>query len=80
MRDLYGATFTATYGPALGPTALAAMLAALDASELRHMVPGKDERAAVAVLVGQVVGSAMSAERGRVAYLWGMYVHPVRQR
>ena len=80
IRDLYRATFTATYGPTLEPSALAAMLAALDASELRHMLPGQDERAAVAVLAGQVVGSAVSAERGRVAYLWGMYVHPAQQR
>lgn len=80
LRDLYGAAFAATYGPTLGPFALAAMLAALDASELRHMLPGRDERAAVAVLEGQVIGSAVATERGRVAYLWGMYVHPAHQR
>lgn len=80
LRDLYGAAFTATYGPTLGPSAAAAMLSALDASELRNMLPGRDERAAVATLSGQVVGSVIVAERGQVAYLWGMYIHPARQR
>ena len=35
---------------------------------------------AVATLVGRVVGSAVVAERGSVAYLWGMYVQPDHQR
>ncbi len=80
LRDLYDAAFAATYGPTLGQPVVAAMLSALDASELRDMLPGRDKRAAVATLSGQVVGGAVAAERGRVAYLWGMYVHPGRQR
>ncbi len=80
LRGLYGAAFAATYGPTLGQHVVAAMLADLDASGLRSMLPGKDERAAVVTLAGQVAGSAVAAERGRIAYLWGMYVHPAHQR
>lgn len=80
LRSFYGTAFAATYGPTLGQPVVAAMLADLDVSGLRSMLPGKDERAAVATLAGQIAGSAVAAERGLVAYLWGMYVHPAHQR
>lgn len=50
LRDLYGTAFAATYGPTLGQPVVAAMLADLDVSGLRSMLPGRDERAAVATV------------------------------
>ena len=79
LRGLWGATFAATYGSTLEQPVLAAMLADLDAGP-RSLLPGTDERAALAAIAGRFVGTAIAAKRGRVAYLWGMYVHPAHQR
>jgi GNAT superfamily N-acetyltransferase len=80
LRDLYVAAWTATYGPTLGRAVLAAMLDDLDRSAMRCMLPGTGERACVARVAGRIVGSAIVAQRGSASYLWGMYVHPARQR
>jgi GNAT superfamily N-acetyltransferase len=80
LRTLYAATWPATYTATLGEAAVAAMLDDVAASEMRCMLPGQDERAAVAMAGGTLIGSAVAAEREGIAYLWGMYVHPAHQR
>ena len=52
-----------------------------DRFDLHGMLPAKDEeRAGVAVRAGTIIGSAIIAERGRAAFLWGMYIHLAEQR
>ena len=75
-REVWPAAYEAT----LGPETVWAMLSDLEARGLRAMLPGKDERGYCAVSDGRIVGSAIVAERGGTAYLWGMYVHPTFQR
>lgn len=80
LRFLWTTTWLATYGSLVGPTAIAAMLEALNTPDLREMLPQTGERVAVAVVAGEIVGSAVVAERGQIAYLWGMYIAPAWQR
>jgi len=72
-------TWEATYRPLVGDAAVAAMMASIDATDGRDMLPGADERASVAVAGDQIIGNAVVADRGHTAYLWGMYVHPEHQ-
>ncbi len=44
------------------------------------MLPGSGEYGYCIASDHQIHGSAIIAERGGVAYLWGMYVHPTQQR
>lgn len=44
------------------------------------MLPRGDERGYCMVSSDGIIGSAIIAERGRTAYLWGMYVLPRHQR
>ncbi len=44
------------------------------------MLPGSGERGYCIASDHQILGSAIVAERGAIAYLWGMYVHPSQQR
>jgi hypothetical protein len=48
------------------------MLEDLERRGVAALLPGTGERGYCAVRDGGVVGSAVVAERGRTAYLWGM--------
>ncbi len=80
LLALWRETWTATYREALGPDGLAAMLADLDREGLSGMIAPGDARACCAVSQDRIVGSVVFAERGGVAYLWGLYVRPDHQR
>ena len=71
--------WTATYRPSLGPTILGAMLAGLWDGH-RALLPGTGEHCVIATLAGQTAGTVIWRENGPTAYVWGMYVHPDRQR
>lgn len=79
VLDLWRETWTSTYGPSLGAEALRTMLRSLDRGT-EAMLAGHGERGYALVQGLQIVGSAIAAERGGIAYLWGMYVRPARQR
>ena len=70
---LWRETWTKTYGPSLGPSALDAMLQPLNEGAA-SMLPGNGERGYCLVLGGEIIGSAVVRELGKIAYLWGMYV------
>ena len=80
LEKLWRASWTLTYGPSLGPTALSKMLNDLDDNGVTSMLPGTGERGYCMVAADKIKGSAVVAERGSIAYLWGMYVHPRQQR
>lgn len=81
LRDLWAATWSATYAPLIGQAALSEMVRALTGLDLSAMLPPKnEEHASLAARAGRIVGSTIMAERGRVAFFWGMYVHPAEQR
>jgi ribosomal protein S18 acetylase RimI-like enzyme len=79
LLDLWRETWTSTYGPSLGAEALQAMLQELDRGT-SAMLARRGERCYALVDGRRIVGSAIVAERGEVAYLWGMYVRPAQQR
>jgi ribosomal protein S18 acetylase RimI-like enzyme len=79
LLSLWRETWTTTYGPSLGTEALQRMLQHLDRGTAA-MFAGREERGYALVEGRQIVGSAISVERGEVAYLWGMYVRPGQQR
>ncbi|MDR3515545.1 MAG: hypothetical protein P4M00_07005 [Azospirillaceae bacterium] len=64
LRDLYQATWTATYGPTFRRMAVTAMLNDPDATDLKNILPGQDGRAAVAVAEGFLASSAAVREHG----------------
>lgn len=76
---LWRETWTKTYGPSLGLSALNAMLQPLNQG-VASMLPGNGERGYCLVLGTKVIGSAVVRERGQTAYLWGVYVLPGHQR
>ncbi|MEF2072256.1 GNAT family N-acetyltransferase [Consotaella aegiceratis] len=80
LVDLWRQTWIATYEGQLGRPATDKMLAQLRDQGCSAMISGNDETALCAVCDGMIVGSAIFAERGGTAYLWGMYVHPAFQR
>lgn len=80
LRDLWAGVWPATYAAALGPAAVEAMIAELDATDLATMLPGSGERAAAAFLDDRLIGSVVAAKPRAVAYVWGMYVDRDHQR
>lgn len=56
------------------------MLQDLDRNGTAAMLPGSGERGYCITSDHEIHGSVIVAERGDTAYLWGMYVHPSRQR
>ncbi|WNJ92103.1 GNAT family N-acetyltransferase [Bosea sp. 685] len=72
--------WTSTYGSSLGSQVLDAMLSGLDRKGLSGMLPGNGERGYCALCGERLVGTAIAAERGQKAFLWGMYVDPGQQR
>jgi ribosomal protein S18 acetylase RimI-like enzyme len=80
MRDLFYKTWPATYLDTLGVDATNAMLAELDESQLKSIMPQDDEVTLVAIQNEVVVGTLTYALRQRVTYVWGMYVLPNFQR
>jgi ribosomal protein S18 acetylase RimI-like enzyme len=80
LLDLWRDAWTATYGPSLGQNALSAMLEDIERKGTASMLPGSGERGYCVASDHQILGSAIVAERGAIAYLWGMYVHPSQQR
>lgn len=80
LLALWRETWSATYGSVLGAGAVAAMLAGLDRNGIAGMLPGRGERGFCLVSQEDVVGSVVMAERGKTAYLWGLYVRPDCQR
>ena len=80
LMGLWRDAWTATYGPSLGENALSAMLKDLEQNGTASMLPGSGERGYCIASDQEIHGSAIVAERGGVAYLWGMYVHPSQQR
>lgn len=77
---LWRDAWTVTYGYSLGQSALSAMLKDLEHNGTASMLPGSGERGYCIASDHEIHGSAIFAERGGVAYLWGMYVHPSQQR
>ena len=77
---LWRDAWTATYGPSLGQSTLLAMLKNLEQKGTASMLPGSGERGYCIASDHEIHGSAIFAERRGFAYLWGMYVHPGRQR
>lgn len=75
-RDVW----TGTYGPSLGPSRLAGLLAGLERDGHRAMLTGTGERCLCAMADGHLAGTVIWRERGRTAYVWGMYVGLTRQR
>ena len=80
LEEFWETIWCVTYGPVVGRVAFNLMLTALGTSGMRNMLPSDDEKTFVAVLNSEIIGSAILAERGFNAYLWGMYVHPDHQR
>lgn len=80
LLALWRETWTATYGPSLGQTALNKMLEDLAENGTASMLPGSGERGYCIADGRGIQASAIVVERGAVAYLWGMYVHPSCQR
>jgi ribosomal protein S18 acetylase RimI-like enzyme len=80
-RRLWRATWTATYGPVVGPERAYLIEDALRDVKLRALMPPDGgRRGFCAELHGELLGTACFAERESVAYLWGMYVDPAHQR
>ncbi|CAN7481686.1 GNAT family N-acetyltransferase [Pararhizobium sp. LjRoot235] len=77
---LWRQTWIATYTESLGADALEAMLSNLDAHGASALLPDNGEHGYCAVVEDEIVGSAIFADRAGTAYLWGMYVSPLRQR
>jgi ribosomal protein S18 acetylase RimI-like enzyme len=80
LLALWRATWTSTYASSLGFEALAGMLDELERNGVSGMLPGNDERGLCAASDGKIMGSVIVAERGRKAYIWGLYVMPECQR
>lgn len=78
--NLWSAIWTATYRKSLGPDVLAGMLADLDANGISSMLPGTGERGYCATTNEHLQGTVVIAERGKTAYLWGLYVSSECQR
>ncbi|OLP44325.1 GNAT family N-acetyltransferase [Rhizobium oryziradicis] len=77
---LWRDTWTATYGPSLGLAALDSSLKDLAQNGTASMLPGFGELGYCMADGQDIRASAIVVERGTVAYLWGMYVHPSCQR
>jgi ribosomal protein S18 acetylase RimI-like enzyme len=75
---LWRETWTKTYGPSLGFSALNEMLQPLEEGAT-SMLPGSGERGYCLTFGTRIIGSAIVNERGKTAYLWGMYVLPEYQ-
>ncbi len=80
LIELWRQTWIATYRETLGADALEAMLSNLDAHGASALLPDNGEQGYCAVVDDAIVGSAIFADRGGTAYLWGMYVSPLYQR
>ncbi|MFK0165312.1 GNAT family N-acetyltransferase [Rhizobium sp. NPDC090279] len=80
LLNLWRDAWSATYSSSLGQNALSSMLKDLERNGAASMLPGSGERGYCIASSGRLHGSAIVAERGTVAYLWGMYVHPSQQR
>ncbi|CAN7151125.1 GNAT family N-acetyltransferase [Pararhizobium sp. LjRoot238] len=80
LVELWRQTWIATYTESLGADALEAMLSNLDAHGASALLPDNGEQGYCAVVDDEIVGSAIFADRGGTAYLWGMYVSPLHQR
>jgi RimJ/RimL family protein N-acetyltransferase len=78
--ELWRSTWTATYSQSLGSDVLAGMLADLEAHETGSMLPETGERGYCVASEGVIQGSVIIAERGKAAYLWGLYILPECQR
>lgn len=74
------AIWPVTYLPGLGQVAVDEMLAELDRSGISSMLPGNGERGYCAAADGRIVGSIVVAERGQMAYVWGLYIQVFAQR
>jgi RimJ/RimL family protein N-acetyltransferase len=80
LIKLWRSTWTATYTLSLGLDVLAGMLADLETHGTNSMLPGAGERGYCQMSEGTTQGSVIIAERGRAAYVWGLYVLPECQR
>lgn len=79
LRDLWRTTWLDSYASRLGPAADEIIETALQDDAVRSMFAGGGG-CCVAEDGQEIVGSLCFAERGAVAFVWGMYVHPARQR
>ncbi len=77
LKGFWAVVWPLTYGALIGPAGVAALLDALAAADLWV---GVGQRTALAFAGGCLVGTAVTAERGAMADLWGMYVDPTLQR
>jgi ribosomal protein S18 acetylase RimI-like enzyme len=80
LLALWRETWTETYGPSLVQAALEKMLDEIAQNGTASFFPGTGERGYCITDGQNILASAIVAERGTVAYLWGMYVHPNCQR
>lgn len=80
LLALWRETWTFAYGPSLGQAVLEKMLRELEQNGTASLFPGTGERGYCITDGRDIRASAIVVERGTVAYLWGMYVHPNCQR
>lgn len=78
LREAYRAmlheSWMETYASELGTEVAKAMTTGLAKDDLAGLVPGRDEQAMIALEGSEVCGSAISAARQNITYLWGFYV------
>ena len=80
IRDHLVSCFEESYSGLLPAKALAELVRSLRSDSLGGMLPNEDERLTVIGDAERIVGSAVWAVRGNMAYIWGFYVRRHAQR
>ena len=80
FRTMLRESWTETYSGELGKEVAKAMTKRLSTDDLAGLVPSRDEQAVIALQDNEICGSAISAARGNITYLWGVYVLQCFQR
>jgi len=79
-RSMLHESWMETYTSELAEGVAKSMTDELSSDDLAGLVPNRDEQAVIALLGQEVCGSAVSAARHGVTYLWGCYVLQRYQR
>jgi ribosomal protein S18 acetylase RimI-like enzyme len=80
LRELYRSIWTATYLPTLGPAVVATLIAGVEASDLKHLLPDSNRYSAISTLDEQPVGTVCISVTDKTAMLSAMYIHQRYQR
>jgi len=80
LRNLLRKSWVETYWSELGAETTQSLIGSLTADDVGGLLPGRDESAFLAIANNQIAGSAISAARHGVTYLWGCYVLAEFQR